>query len=253
MWVGQSYYTIEGFISEAQRLGCCKRINGFPSEIAIGESKCFLAHDTSLRDCECRKCGSQMIEFQELPIQDATLASTDFDAHCLYCDYTDDVKKFRLVRGEGRIFGYYLINGIEAVLKKGMSKKELKEKGVTVVDVVTVGRRPKRGCGYQLSGGFYVVSAGDMDKLREDIATGDFSGTITLIKPPIPLHIKRFRGYKYVNGNKILEHEAEEAWYDLTVIRKKNRKIRKAIKRGFVQKNLGETLGESASGGKKPC
>lgn len=243
LFVGKEFYTIESFTEESRRLGCCKRINGFPSEIVIGKSRVFLAHDTSLRDSFCPECGSEMVEFQQLPNlapdeQGFQINDTTFDAHCLNCDYSDDVKNFVLQRTERRVFGYYTIKGIEAILSKGMSREELEAKGVKIIDKVTVANRPKRGCGMQLAGGFYLVSSEDMDKLREDVSKGDFSGALTLIDPSIQIQLKRFRGYKYVLGDNILARKPEVAWFNVAETRNQNSHIRITKKRGYVQNPL---------------
>lgn len=45
MWVGGGGYpTIEDFVKEAEDLGCCKRVTGYPSLARIGQSKVFLVH-----------------------------------------------------------------------------------------------------------------------------------------------------------------------------------------------------------------
>ena len=45
IWVGAQFYpTYEEYIEEAERLGCCRKVNHVPKDITIGESKAFLLH-----------------------------------------------------------------------------------------------------------------------------------------------------------------------------------------------------------------
>jgi hypothetical protein len=50
MWVGNQYYrTTEGFIAEAESLGCCKRLGTIPGDLVLNESRIFLCHDEGVK------------------------------------------------------------------------------------------------------------------------------------------------------------------------------------------------------------
>lgn len=49
MWVGSVYYpTVDSYISEAKRLGPCKRLGRLPLGLVPGKSRVFLAHDDGI-------------------------------------------------------------------------------------------------------------------------------------------------------------------------------------------------------------
>jgi hypothetical protein len=48
-WVGAAHYeNVDEFIDEAERLGVSKRIGKYPTDLILGESRIFLAHDDGL-------------------------------------------------------------------------------------------------------------------------------------------------------------------------------------------------------------
>lgn len=49
MWIGSEFYpTVDVYIAEARKQGCCKRIGKAPTQLVPGLSRVFLAHDDGL-------------------------------------------------------------------------------------------------------------------------------------------------------------------------------------------------------------
>lgn len=115
-------------------------------------------------------------------------------------------------RRKPRVFAYYVVRGVEAVRRKGFPSKELEKMGVRPVDRRTVLRRPSRGCGFQVPGGLYLVSAEDMDKVPDRVKKGDLGETVKRIVPPVETSLKRYRGFRYVLGDRI-GIAPEEEWF----------------------------------------
>lgn len=123
---------------------------------------------------------------------------------------TSDKDKKAKERGVPRVFGYFTIQSILVVGAKEIAEKE----GVKIqrIDESEIGSFEKRGCGFLQVGGTYLVSDEDMKKLQKhaDMAKGQ----LQLIKPPIVCpNLKRFRGYKYVDGEAILSGLPIDQWF----------------------------------------
>ena len=196
MWVGGSFYTIESFIAEAKRMGVCKRIPIIPDYIKLGKSRLFLAHDM-----------------------------------------TEEEKRLGK-RGPGRVFAYCVIRGISYIVKPGVDiPEELKKRGVTKYEYVPggFGFRNERGCGSLQIGGTYLLSEEDLEKCKDLAESGTLNGNIQVIDPPIEFDknvIKRFRGYRYVDGDKILARAPPEEWFiDPSNLRKLKVKVAPAVPR----------------------
>jgi hypothetical protein len=113
-----------------------------------------------------------------------------------------------------QVRAYFVINGIEFIVKKGVDlTKEMQERGVKPISVEDLTNEPERGCGFRHVGALYIVSEEDMEKLRDLAEKTDIQGHIYEINPPIPFPERRFRGFKYVDGDKILNREPFESWF----------------------------------------
>jgi len=175
MWVGGSYYTIESFIAEARKMGVCKRVPMLPRGVVAGKSRVFLAHDKSEAE---KKLG---------------------------------------VKGKGRIFAYFIVRGISYVVKPGVNiPEELKARGVTEWEYVEggFGFNDERGCGSLAIGGTYLLSEEDIEKCRDLADSGTLEGHIHVLNPTIPLSLKRFRGFKNIDGNAVLAGKPEREWFE---------------------------------------
>jgi len=123
-------------------------------------------------------------------------------------DTSEEDKKAKK-RGVPRVFGYFTIQSILVVGAKDIAERE----GIKIQRVAEaeIGSFERRGCGLLQIGGTYLVSDEDMKKLQKhaDMAKGQLQ-TIT---PPIEVpELKRFRGYKYVDGDAILNRLPIDQW-----------------------------------------
>lgn len=152
---------------------------------------------------------------------------------------TGEEEKKAKERGQARVFAYYTIQGIMVV----GAKEKMEAEGIKPIDYDRAVTMSERGCGKLVSGGMYLVSEEDMEKIQKyaDMAKGQ----ITVIDPPILTALKRFRGYKYVLGNNILEAHPEDWWFKgVEEIRQRNEEIRhpKAGKRTRYDSTPAERL-----------
>lgn len=177
MFVGKSYYSPASFIAEARQMGACKRVPMLPRGVVKGVSKVFLAHEYDIGE-------------------------TGDDGKTVY---------------QSKVFAWYTVRGIIYVVSASVNIPEaLKERGVTEWKYVEGGFSfsNERGCGSLATGGTYLLSEEDMDKVKDLAESTTMQGQIELIEPPIPIDLKRFRGYKAVVGDNILNRLSEETWYE---------------------------------------
>lgn len=218
MWVGEKYYTIEAFLKEAFRYGACKRFGakkGVPLDLGVGKSRIFLVHDVREEDKknlhEWRKAKRRWKRAKEK----AETANEPFEE--------PEPQKPELIP---KVFAYFTMHILVVGAKKA---QELIEQGeIQVISASSAASFEKRGCGRLRLGGCYFVSSEDMEKIQEhaDMAKGD----ISLIDPPISYPgFKRFRGYKYVFGDRILAGDPSQEWFEVEEIRKENATIRKVL------------------------
>jgi len=218
MWVGEKYYTIESFLKEAYRYGACKRFGakkGIPLDLGVEKSRIFLVHDVREEDKknlhEWRKAKRRWKRAKE----NAETANELFEE--------PEPQKPELIP---KVFGYFTMHILVVGAKKA---QELVEQGeIQVISASTASTFQKRGCGSLRLGGCYFVSSEDMEKIQAhaDMAKGD----IELIDPPISYPgFKRFRGFKYVLGDRILAGYPSQEWFEVEETRKENANIRKLL------------------------
>lgn len=174
-WVGGSYYTINSFIAEAKKMGVCKRVPMLPRGVVVGKSRVFLAHDQNALEQKVK------------------------------------------IRGSGRIFAYFIVRGISYVVKQGTNIPEaLKERGITEFEYVEggFGSQDERGCGSLNIGGTYLLGEEDMKKCADLAKSGTVEGRIHVLNPPIEVGLKRFRGFKCIDGDSLLAGEPEGVWLE---------------------------------------
>jgi len=106
---------------------------------------------------------------------------------------------------EPEVFAFFTIRSIGYVVKKGGEvPKELAKRGVKPIYVEGPKATPIRGCGMICYGATYVLSEEDFEKCKDLADKSDLQGDITLIIPPIPWEGNHFRGFKYVDGDRLL-------------------------------------------------
>lgn len=178
MFVGKSFYTPESFIAEARRMGVCKRVPMMPRGVIKGVTRVFLAAE--------------------------------------YVTSDEDEEGDITARLESRAFAWFTVRGVSHIVGPEVDVEEaLKERGIEEYQYVAggFGSAEERGCGNLEVGGTYLLSEEDMAKCRDLAKSTKLEGRIEVIEPPIPTGLKRFRGYKAVSGNNILNGLPEDAWY----------------------------------------
>ena len=177
MFVARSFYSPESFVEEARRIGACKRVPMVPRGVTKDVTRVFLAHEDAIHG-----------------------QNPDVD-----------------VWSQAGIFAWFTVRGISYVVGPEVDIEEaLKERGVEEYQYVEggFGSGDERGCGSIDVGGTYLLSEEDMEKCRDLAKSGKLEGRIEVIEPPIPVTLKRFRGFKAVSGDAILADEPEDTWYD---------------------------------------
>lgn len=161
-WVGGSYYSIESFIEEAEKMGVMRRIPYIPTFIPM-ESKIFLAHDVTQRIpdaveiIEHKKAVTELKKYRTfrvrkrihpvifayfIPVGIVFFPQDKFE----FQDWIE--KKYRFSAGQA--IPFYILKGIKiriplAVVQYVDSIKEIQENF-------------KRGCGLPKPGGIYLAS-----------------------------------------------------------------------------------------------
>jgi len=205
-WVGTCYYSLDSFIEEAKNLGCCRRISQVP-DIVPGMSRMFLIHDQETRKCTCGWVGS-IDESKKHPKTYLT------DKHKL--------------SPAAVVFGFFIIKGVEVVVKDFSEFELLKQRFKNRQDVDLIFTpvllkdallEPVRRCGYRKEG-FYVVSISmkNYDFLVELVKNVykdqvELAGTFFKFKFPITWNGKHFRGYRYFDSTTIDVPNIDESIY----------------------------------------
>ena len=140
------------------------------------------------------------------------------ESRCFLVHDQNEKERIMKKRGIPRVFGYFVISAIEAVVDDPVKFKKYIEKGIIKpISVTTAMSRPERGCGSMVPGAIYVVSEEDMDKaIQKGLAKVDNIGGkhFFTINPPIEAKgLPRFRGYKYVKGDNILKKKPLKEWF----------------------------------------
>jgi len=139
----------------------------------------------------------------QLPSEIAPGKSRCFLAH-------DEGKK-----GQGRIFGFFVISGVEVILDEEEKIKKYQEEygnlNVQAVSSVQAGAEPRRLCGQRTYGASYLVSENDMSKVFEAALPlaekADIQGAIVVLLHPIPYPRMRFRGWRYMEPEFLAKYD----------------------------------------------
>jgi len=114
------------------------------------------------------------------------------------------------------IFGYFTVRGITYVVKPGVNiPEELEKRGVKEWEYKDgdFGFADERGCGSLMTGGMYLLSEEDMEKVKDLAESSTLGGHIVILEEPIPYEGKKFRSFKYVEGDKILAKAPQHEWW----------------------------------------
>ena len=182
MFVGESFYTKEKFISEARRMGVCKRIPMLPRGVVKGKSRVFLVSGNE-------------------------------------------------------IFAYFVVRGISYIVAPNVNlPKALEERGVTAYTYVEggFGGLKERGCGSLAVEAMYLLSEEDMEKCRDLAQRGTLEGNIVVLDDPIQTSLRRFRGYRCIDGDMLLAGQPEYNW--LLSGRERYKRNKRAIRHWKAEK-----------------
>jgi hypothetical protein len=140
-------------------------------------------------------------------------------------------------KGQARIFGFFVIRGIEVILEKPENIQQfLEKKDELNIETVSGGQaqlEPARGCGHRIIGGIYLISSGDMKMLMEIVEPMadkvDLKGGLVVLKEPIPYDGPRFRGYRFFDptAHSIMIAKTEPQFVETAIKIRPRIKIRK--------------------------
>jgi len=207
MWVGGRYYTIQSFIEEARRLGVTRRIStrAIPKYAVFGRTRVFLV--------------------SELDENDPNIVIKKVN----HKNDLDKLKRIRTFKWEPKVpgyrpipkvFGYFTLAGIFVV---GENKKDVEERfrkaGLEVHAIPSSSGvlSDIRGCGRMVYGAVYITDRTFELRLlaEQGLQIGFIEGSLTVIDPPIPAEgLERFRGWRYVVGDAILQRKPVDEWFN---------------------------------------
>ncbi len=118
-------------------------------------------------------------------------------------------------KGQGVIFGFFVIQGIEVILEdeKKIAEYQRKHGELNVQPVSRADARaePRRLCGVRTYGSAYLVSEKDMDKVWEvarDLTNkADIEGSIVILLHRIPYPRLRSRGWRYMEPEFLAKYD----------------------------------------------
>lgn len=171
LWVGYaSYPTIEDFVVESQERGVCRRISRVPKGITPGKTRLFLIHDEG-------------------------------------------------VKGDAVIFGYCTIDHVEMLVEDtdvepGFEDGTTLPDFVYLVDLREAEQEERRHCGFRTDEGAVYACSSTIEKAEgRQIIDQSVLGTLTVFETPLDYNAiidengTRFRSFRHVDGDKILEHD----------------------------------------------
>ncbi len=119
-------------------------------------------------------------------------------------------------KGAGRIFGFFVIQGVEVILddpaKIAKYREEFASLNVTAVSSSAAAKEPARLCGHRPAGAKYLVAGGGASsgmspehameaavKAAEPLSDkAEVKGPLVILLQPIPYPRIRFRGWRYM-------------------------------------------------------
>jgi len=109
-------------------------------------------------------------------------------------------------KGEGKIFGFFVISGVEVILddeeKISKYQEEYSNLNIQAVSSAQARVEPRRLCGERTYGAAYLVSENNMDKVWEVAEPlskkADITGSLVILLQHIPYPRLRFRGWRYM-------------------------------------------------------
>jgi len=185
--------------------------NQAPDVVMWVGSKFYPTADSFIKEALTLGCSKRV---PMLPEQIVPGKSRCFLAH-------DEGKK-----GQGRIFGFFVISGVEVILddeeKIAKYQEDYEGLNVQVVSSGTAAAEPLRLCGMRPVGANYLVSENDITKVFEAALPlaekADIQGGMVILLQSIPYPRIRFRGWRYMEPEFLAKYDWPQR--SLPVIRK---------------------------------
>ena len=223
LWVGGYAYSRESFEKEAERLGVCRRVKGFPSGLVVGKSRVFLVSDMAQEDREAYReeiktrdraryhmwidaVRKKAVEKQLIPVDQKISYK---EAQALYAEILDTFGEKVTVaitkpmpRGKPIVFAFFLVRGVSYIVGQGMDlPKELVNLGITKYEYEPggFGFNDERGCGSLVIGGTYLLSEEDISKVKDLAESGTLGGRIVGFAREVQYKGARARALKAIS------------------------------------------------------
>jgi len=185
--------------------------NQAPDVVMWVGSKFYPTADSFIKEALTLGCSKRV---PMLPEQIVPGKSRCFLAH-------DEGKK-----GQGRIFGFFVISGVEVILddeeKIAKYQEDYEGLNVQVVSSGTAAAEPLRLCGMRPVGANYLVSENDITKVFEAALPlaekADIQGGMVILLQSIPYPRIRFRGWRYMEPEFLAKYDWPQR--SLPVVRK---------------------------------
>ena len=140
-------------------------------------------------------------------------------------------------KGQGRIFGFFVISGVEVILDDEEKIEKYQEEygslNVRPISSAQAGAEPRRLCGQRTYGSSYIVSENDMDKVFEAALPlaekADIQGSMVVLLHPIPYPRLRFRGWHYMEPEFLAKYDWPQRSLPVTRTVKIERKEKKQV------------------------
>ena len=118
-------------------------------------------------------------------------------------------------KGQGRIFGFFVISGVEVILDDEEKIKKYQDEyenlNVQPISSATAAVEPSRLCGQRHYGASYLVGEKDMSKVFEAALPlaekADIQGEMVILLQPIPYPRLRFRGWHYMEPEFLAKYD----------------------------------------------
>lgn len=118
-------------------------------------------------------------------------------------------------KGNGEIFGFFVISGVEVILDDEEKIKKYQEEydnlNVQAVSSMQAAAEPRRLCGQRTYGAKYLVSENDASKVFEAALPlaekADIQGAMVILLRPIPYPRVRFRGWRYMEPEFLAKYD----------------------------------------------
>ena len=118
-------------------------------------------------------------------------------------------------KGQGKIFGFFVISGIEVILDDEEKIKKYQEEyeslNIRPISSTQAAAESRRLCGQRTYGASYLVSENDMDKVWDVVEPMakkcDIQGGMVILLNPIDYPRLRFRGWRYMEPEFLAKYD----------------------------------------------